>query len=183
VAKLCYIVVKNKIEYLLVDGYNIIFSWSELKDLAQTSLESSRIKLLNIMSNYEGITNIKVIVVFDAHKVNKGIEKIEDFDNIKVVYTKEKETADNYIEKITLELSKNYIVRVATSDKIEQIIIIGKGAYRVSAKELLKTIEELKKKIREDFIDNTPIKNNLLSDNIDVKSLEFLENLRREKRV
>lgn len=170
---------KDKIEYLLVDGYNIIFAWPELRELLQISLEISRLRLIEILANYKGFTGLKIILVFDAHKVNGGLETVTDINNIKVVYTKEKETADTYIEKTTEALSKKYLVRIATSDSLEQIIILTKGAYRVSAMELLKDIEDTTNKMRQEYIENNKVKNNLLIDNMDKNTITFLENLRK----
>ena len=122
-------------EYLLVDGYNIIFSWDELKKIAEDSLETARSMLINMMCNYQGFTGYELILVFDAYKVKGKHREIEKYCNINIVYTKESETADTYIEKVTHELSKNNRVRVATSDGLEQIIILGNGAMRISARE------------------------------------------------
>jgi len=123
-------------DYLLVDGYNIIFSWDELKKLAEDNLDSARSELINMMCNYQGFTGYETIIVFDAYKVKGKRRDVEKYCNINIVYTKESETADTYIEKVTHELSKNNRVRVATSDGLEQIIIMGNGAMRISAREL-----------------------------------------------
>jgi len=121
-------------EYLLVDGYNIIFAWDELKAIARDNLDAARQKLMDLMSNYQGYKKCQVILVFDAYKVPRGTGEISKYHNIYVVYTKEAETADAYIEKTTYELSrKKYRVRVATSDYAEQMIILGHGALRLSA--------------------------------------------------
>lgn len=168
-------------EYLLVDGYNIIFSWQELKTISETSLEDARIKLINIMADYQGFKKINLILVFDAHLVKGNFGSIEKYNNIYVVYTKEAETADNYIEKTTELLDKSYKVRVATSDKLEQIIIMGKGATRLSARELQKEVDITKKQITKQIEELKPIKNNMLINNIDSHASEWLENLRRNK--
>ena len=121
-------------EYLLVDGYNIIFAWDELKAIARDNLDAARQKLMDQMRNYQGYKKCQVILVFDAYKVPRGTGEISKYHNIYVVYTKEAETADAYIEKTTYELSrKKYRVRVATSDYAEQMIILGHGALRLSA--------------------------------------------------
>lgn len=166
-------------EYLLIDGYNIIHSFDELKDLVTISLESSRKQLLELLCNYQGITEKHIIVVFDAHKVpgNKG--KIEDYNNIKVVYTKEAQTADSYIEEATNKLAKKYKVFVATSDYLEQLIILGYGAIRISARELQEDIKSKKKHIEDNYIENRPIKNNMILDNLDAKTVSILEKMRR----
>ena len=120
-------------EYLLVDGYNIIFAWEELEEAARHSLDAARQQLMDILSNYQGFRKCEVILVFDAYKVPRGRETVERYHNIHVVYTKEAETADAYIEKVTYQLARQYRVRVATSDGAEQLIILGHGALRLSA--------------------------------------------------
>ena len=121
-------------EYLLVDGYNIIFAWDELKALAAESLEAARSSLADILSNYRGYRDCEVILVFDAYKVKGNPGSVEKYKNIHIVYTKEAETADAYIEKASYEMRKQYRVRVATSDGMEQLIILGHGAQRVPAR-------------------------------------------------
>ena len=110
-------------EYLLVDGYNIIFAWDELKELAKDNLDAARQRLINIMCNYQGVRQCNLILVFDAYKVKGNVGEIEKYHNITIVYTKEAETADMYIEKTTNQLGKDYRVRVATSDGLEQLIL------------------------------------------------------------
>ena len=138
-----------KEEYLLVDGYNIIFAWDELKALAAENLEGARTKLMEIMCNYQGFKQCTLILVFDAYKVKGSVGEVEKVNNITVVYTKEAETADTYIEKATHDLSKEHRVRVATSDNLEQTIILGNGAYRISASEFYDEIKRTEKAIRE----------------------------------
>ncbi len=135
-------------QYLLVDGYNIIFAWDELKTVAKDSLELARKMLCDTLSNFASLSDEKVIVVFDAYKVKGGMGSVEQEGNITVVYTKEAETADTYIEKVSHTLSKNNLVRVATSDGMEQIIIIGSGAFRVSAENFLKEVKIRQEEIR-----------------------------------
>ena len=121
-------------EYLLVDGYNIIFAWDELKAISQDNLGAARQRLMDILSNYQGYRRCEIILVFDAYKVPRGVGEVSRYHNIYVVYTKEAETADAYIEKATYALSrKKHRVRVATSDNAEQMIILGHGALRVPA--------------------------------------------------
>lgn len=129
-------------EYLLVDGYNIIHAWDELKELARADLSAARKALMDILSNYQGFRKCEVIVVFDAYKVKGNPGSVSKYHNIHVVYTKEAETADNYIEKVTYELGRKYQVRVATSDGVEQLIILGHGALRVSARIFRMEIEQ-----------------------------------------
>ena len=129
-------------DYLLVDGYNIIFAWDELKALAKVNLDAAREALLEILSNYQGYRGCKTIAVFDAYKRKGGQRRHEQYHNIEVVFTKEAETADSYIEKTTYEIGKRYYVRVATSDSLEQMIILGNGAFKVSAKEFREEIRQ-----------------------------------------
>lgn len=128
-------------EYLLVDGYNIIFAWDELKVVAQSSLDSARQLLTELLCNYQGVRKCKVILVFDAYKVHGGLGEVSKYHNITIVYTKEAETADSYIERATYALSKKNRVRVATSDGLVQMIILGHGALRVSAASLREEME------------------------------------------
>lgn len=123
-------------DYLLVDGYNIIFAWDELKKTAAENLDAARAELINMMCSYQGCTGYEVIIVFDAYKVKGKHRDIEKFYNISIVYTKESETADSYIERVSHELSKKHRVLVATSDGLEQMIILGNGAMRMTAAEL-----------------------------------------------
>ncbi len=136
-------------EYLLVDGYNIIHAWDELKALAAESLDYARTRLIDILCNYRGFRECNVILVFDAYKVKGAHREVEKCHNITVIYTKEAETADMYIEKTSHELAKTHRVRVATSDYTEQIIIMGSGALRISATEFLAEVEEVQKAIRD----------------------------------
>ena len=135
--------------YLLVDGYNIIFAWNELKKLAEMELELARERLVTYLCSYAAVRKIRVILVFDAYKVKGGHGAVERVHNIDVVYTKEAETADMYIEKVTHELSRNHRVRVATSDGLEQLIILGGGAVRTTADELWAEVNETEESIRE----------------------------------
>ena len=128
-------------EYLVVDGYNIIFAWEELKSLAKTSMDAARTALVEILSNYQGYRRCKVIIVFDAYKIKGGERRQEKHGSVDVVFTKEGETADTYIERLTYEMNGKYRVRVATSDRQEQIIALGNGAFRLSASELKGEIE------------------------------------------
>lgn len=129
-------------EYLLVDGYNIIFAWDELKKDARESLDFARNNLINRLCNYQGYAGVEIILVFDAYKVKKNPGSVEKHRNISVVYTKEAETADTYIERVSHELSKKHRVRVATSDGAEQMIILGGGALRIPASAFHKEIRD-----------------------------------------
>ena len=136
-------------EYLLVDGYNVIFAWNDLKELAKTTIDGAREKLLNILCNYQGYKKCEVIVVFDAYKVKGGVGEVDKLNNINIVYTKEAETADSYIEKVTKKLAKNNRVKVVTSDVLEQLIIMGNGCLRVSSQEFYQEVKEAENNIRE----------------------------------
>lgn len=135
--------------YLLVDGYNVIFSWENLKELAKDSLDTARNTLINIMCNYQGYKKCELILVFDAYRVKGQHREVEKINNINVIYTKEAETADMYIERATHTLAKNNRVRVVTSDGMEQLIILGNGALRVSSQAFLTEVELAQKEIRE----------------------------------
>lgn len=136
------------IEYLLVDGYNIIFSWDNLKELSKDNIDGARNTLINILCNYQGYKKCEVILVFDAYKVKGNTREVEKVNNINIVYTKEAETADMYIEKVSHKLAKNHKVRVVTSDALEQLIILEGGALRVSAREFLFEIQQAEEDIR-----------------------------------
>lgn len=143
---------KSGKEYLLVDGYNIIFAWEELTELAKTGLDLARGRLMDILSNYQGYKGCEVILVFDAYKVKANNGSKEKYNNIYVIYTKEAETADMYIEKATHELGRKHKVTVATSDALEQLIIMGQGAIRLSARGLKEEIESINNIIRENYL-------------------------------
>ena len=140
-------------EFVLVDGYNILFAWDELKELAKSNLDAARHVLMNLLCNYQGYRGCAVILVFDAYKVPLNLGTVEKYHNIFVVYTKEAETADSYIERVTYELRGRRKVRVATSDNLEQLIILGHGAVRVSAKsfhdEVFGTNDEIRRILQE----------------------------------
>ena len=135
-------------EYVLVDGYNVIYSWDRLRMLAEETIEGARNHLINILCNYQGYRRCELILVFDAYRVKGSDREVEKIDNINVVYTKEAETADTYIEKVSHELAKNHRVRVVTSDRMEQLIIIGNGAIRVSSQEFFDEIKAVEEEIR-----------------------------------
>ncbi len=139
---------QQQTEHLLVDGYNIIFSWDELKELASHDLDAARQTLIDILVNYHGYKGVTVILVFDAYKVKGGTEKVEATGGIHVVYTKEKETADMYIERTTYDMARKHRVRVASSDNLEQMIILGHNASALSAGEFRLEVEEVNRQIR-----------------------------------
>ena len=134
-------------DYLLVDGYNVIFSWDALRAISEDQIDAAREKLINILCNYQGFRQCEVILVFDAYKV-KGSREVEQVNNISIVYTKEAETADMYIEKVSHQLAKKHRVRVVTSDAMEQLIILGGGALRVSTREFAAEIAQAEAEIR-----------------------------------
>lgn len=134
-------------EYLLVDGYNIIFAWDELKKIAAENLDAARKQLCELLCNYQGYRKCRVILVFDAYKVKGGLGSVEKYHNITIVYTREAETADAYIERATYEIGRQHRVRVATSDGPEQIIILGHGALRLSASAFHEEMAEVQKQI------------------------------------
>ena len=133
---------KSGPEYLLVDGYNIIFAWDDLNALAQQDVSAARAALCDLLADYRGAKQCEVILVFDAYKVKGNPGSVEKVNGISVVYTKEAQTADAYIEKATYDLSKNHRVRVATSDALEQLIILGHGALRISARTFRDELEQ-----------------------------------------
>lgn len=135
-------------EYLLIDGYNIIFAWDELKEISADSPDTARNILINRVCNYQAMKKNNVIIVFDAYKVKGTVREIEKVNNVTVVYTKEAETADTYIEKVSRELSRNYRVRVATSDGQVQMIVFGNNAVRVTAAEFIAEVREAEREIR-----------------------------------
>ncbi len=169
--------------YLLVDGYNIIFAWDGLRELAETSIEGARGKLMDILSNYQGYRGIHVILVYDAYKVEGGRGEVQKYHNIHVVYTKEAETADQYIEKTARVIGRKYHVTVATSDALEQIIILGAGASRMSAEGLLEEVRLADQEIRAGYLEKAPGTRHRLFDELDGPMKEFLEELRLGRRT
>ena len=135
-------------EYLLVDGYNMVFAWDELKRLSENSVERARQALMDDLCEYQAHRKCHVILVFDAYRVKGGVRRMERYHNIHVVFTKEAETADSYIEQASYKLGKRYRVRVATSDGLEQIIVMGHGCLRVSARALQEEMEQVREEIR-----------------------------------
>ena len=138
-------------EYLLIDGYNIIFAWEDLRELAGRDIMAARDKLIDLIVDFAGFRKEHVILVFDAYKVRGGRGELIRAGGIDVIYTKEAETADLYIEKAAHELTKKYKVTVATSDAVEQVIIYGAGAYRMSAQNLLEELMRTKELMREHY--------------------------------
>ena len=165
-------------EYLLVDGYNIIFAWEDLKELAAVNIDGAREKLMDILCNYQGFKKSTLILVFDAYKVKGNPGSVETYHNIHVVYTKEAETADQYIEKTVHEIGRKYRVTVATSDQLEQVIILGQGGQRMSARELLEDVIEVSHQIRETARQKRSSDKNYLFDHLDKETAARMERIR-----
>ena len=165
-------------EYLLVDGYNIIFAWEDLKELAAVNIDGARERLMDILCNYQGFKKSTLILVFDAYKVKGNPGSVETYHNIHVVYTKEAETADQYIEKTVHEIGRKYRVTVATSDQLEQVIILGQGGQRMSARELLEDVIEVSHQIRETARQKSSSEKNYLFDHLDEETATRMERIR-----
>ncbi|MCL2603673.1 MAG: NYN domain-containing protein [Defluviitaleaceae bacterium] len=169
--------------YMLVDGYNVIHADGALARTAEDSLETARLKLCDLLCEFRALSLYRVIVVFDAHLVSGGVGSVTDYHNIKVVFTKEAETADRYIERAAYRMAriKEDKVTVATSDVLEQLIILGQGASRISADALLSEIETARENMRARHIQNRPVKNNPVINLVDEKTAKLLEEMRHEK--
>ncbi|MDO4489692.1 MAG: TetM/TetW/TetO/TetS family tetracycline resistance ribosomal protection protein [Lachnospiraceae bacterium] len=166
-------------EYLLVDGYNIIFSWEDLKKLAEKNIDAARDRLLDLMCDYQGYKKCTLIVVFDAYKVKGGREHVMSYHNIYAVYTKEAETADQYIEKTVHEIGHKHRVTVATSDALEQMIILGGGASRMSSQGLLQELQRVSKEMKETYLEKKVLsEKNYLLDGISAETAEQLKKLK-----
>ena len=165
-------------EYLLVDGYNIIHAWDDLKELAKINIEAARNKLMDIMCNYQGFKKCVLILVFDAYKVDGYELEIQKYHNIHVVYTKQAETADMYIEKVVHQIGRKYHVRVATSDRVEQVVTLGQGGTLVSAREFQEEVEIVKQQIREEVDKRREHGKNYLFDYMDKKLVDDMEDIR-----
>ena len=133
----------------MIDGYNVIFSWEHLKKLAEDNIDAARATLTNVLCNYQGYRKCTLILVFDAYKVKGQREEVEQVGGISIVYTKEAETADMYIEKVTHQIARHHRVRVVTSDRLEQIIILGNGALRISSNAFLEEVRQAEAEIRD----------------------------------
>lgn len=169
-------------EYLLVDGYNIIFAWEDLNELSKINIESARNKLMDRLSNYQGYKKMTLILVFDAYKVKGNPGSVMKYHNIYVVYTKEAETADQYIEKTVHEIGRKYQVTVATSDALEQVIILGQGGNRLSAANLLEEVEAVEAEISKKVKKESPKEKNYLFDHLDEEMADLMEEVRLGKK-
>lgn len=165
-------------EYLLVDGYNVIFAWDDLKELAKINIEAARNKLMDILCNYQGFRKCVVILVFDAYKVDGFALEIQKYHNIHVVYTKEAETADQYIEKVVHQIGKKYHVTVVTSDGVEQVVTTGQGGTLISSREFKEEVELVRRQIREEYESRREAGKNYLFDHMDEKTAEEMEEVR-----
>ena len=170
-------------QYLLVDGYNIIFSWEDLNELSRVNMEGARSKLADLLCNYQGYQKCHVILVFDAYKVEGNHGEVVKYHNIHIVYTKEAETADQYIEKTVHAIGRKYGVTVATSDGLEQVIILGQGARRLSARGLREEIEAASTEIRGDYLNRQGPTKNLLIHQLPGEMAELMEDVRLGRRT
>ena len=167
-------------KFIFVDGYNIVNNWSELKREKETSLDSARLKLIDILHNYGAVHQCKVILVFDGHKVAGNLEnKYEHNKNLMVVFTKDGETADAYIEKEVHNLGRRFEVYVVTSDSLEQQTIFQRAAVRISGVEFYNLVFNTSKDIKETTKKISLNNKNILQDNIDEDVLRKLEEIRR----
>lgn len=169
-------------EYLLVDGYNVIFAWEDLKELAKVNVEGARNKLMDVLCNYQGFKKCNLILVFDAYKVQGQELGVQKYHNIYVVYTKEAETADQYIEKVVHEIGRKYHVTVATSDNVEQVVTLGQGGKLLSARELRTEVEEVQRQIREEYLNRPQKGKNYLFDYLDEEISGQMEEVRLGKK-
>lgn len=169
-----------KEECLLVDGYNIIFAWSELKELAEVNMDSARSKLIDYLSKYQYVRNCQIIAVFDAYRVQRHNEEVIDYDNIRLVYTKEAQTADSFIERFTYNNKKKYNITVATSDGLQQIIIIGSGCAILSARGLKEEIDRLNERAIQAYKDRRVADHNYLKDVLSADTKQHMEKLLEE---
>lgn len=167
-------------DFLLIDGYNLINAWNDVFQLDIESLEDCRARLYNILSNYQGFRKLNIIVVFDAHLVKGSREKEETFDNLKIVFTKENETADNYIEKFVHKLGNTHRITVVTSDYLEQTMVLSNGGIRMVPGELKSEIENARRNIKNGSRTGAKATNPIMS-NLKPELAEKLEEMRRGK--
>lgn len=167
-------------EYLLVDGYNIIFAWEELKELAETSLDGARGRLMDLLCNYQAVKRFQLILVFDAYRLEGHKTEVLDYHNIHVVYTREAETADQYIERFAHENGRRYSVAVATSDGLEQVIIRGQGCRLISARELKEDMEQVSRLLREEYMEQKLPPKNRLFDGLEQETLQKLTGIEEQ---
>lgn len=164
---------------IFVDGYNVINSWPDLKQIKEYSYESARQKLIDYLQNYSSFKGYTVFIVFDAHKVQGSIEKKEKFGNMVIIFTKDGETADSYIERSVNNIGRKTEVAVVTSDSLEQQVTFQRGAIRISSIEFYHEVREVENKIRVKTEKTIVRQKNLLEDSLDKSILEKLEKIRR----
>ena len=173
------------INYLLVDGYNVIHDVDELKEASHLSLDMARAMLGDALCEYAVLSGYRIILVFDAHLVTDGIGSIQDYRGIKIVFTKEAQTADQYIERAAYKLSKQSKkerVSVATSDGVEQLIILASGAFRITPGELWKDVKRVKENMRQNYNRTRPVKRNPIESLIDAETAKKLDAMRYSKK-
>ncbi|MEG0775158.1 NYN domain-containing protein [Clostridium sp.] len=166
---------------IFVDGYNVINSWPQLRDIKNSSYESARTKLIDMLQNYSAFKGWNIILVFDAHKVKGSLEKKERMGNLVVVFTKEGESADNYIERMVNNIGRTLEVYVVTSDSLEQQVTFQRGAVRISSLEFYHSMMMDNNKISKSYETKYSSNRNLLEENIDMESAKKLEKIRRSK--
>lgn len=169
-------------EFLLVDGYNVIFAWEDLKELANVNIAAARNKLMDALCNYQGFKKCTVILVFDAYKVESELHEVMRYHNIHVVYTKQAETADQYIEKVVHSIAKKYHVTVVTSDGVEQVVTLGQGGTLISSREFEVEMEMVKRQIREEAEQRRERGKNYLFDHLDKELADTMEEVRLGKK-
>ena len=165
-------------EYLLVDGYNVIFAWEDLKELAKVNIEGARHKLMDVLCNYQGYRGCQVILVYDAYQVEGEHLEIMKYHNIHVVYTKEAETADQYIEKVVHQIGRKYHVTVLTSDGVEQVVTLGQGGTLISAREFREDVKIMEQQLREEYLERHGSSRNFLFDHLDEELAAHMEDVR-----
>jgi len=168
-------------EHILVDGYNLIFAHEKFKNLAEASLADARDKLAEILADYQGATGHDITLVFDGHKSKGNLGMITSHARVSIVYTKEGETADHMIEALAAALSREAVVRVVTSDYTEQIVSFGQGAFRMSAQEFIREVASTKQNLRQNYLGTQTVKHNLLIDNLDKTTAQWLETMRHSR--
>lgn len=165
-------------EYLMVDGYNVIFAWEDLKELAKVNIEGARHKLMDVLCNYQGYRGCQVILVYDAYQVEGEHLEIMKYHNIHVVYTKEAETADQYIEKVVHQIGRKYHVTVVTSDGVEQVVTLGQGGTLISAREFREDVKIMEQQLREEYLERHGSSRNFLFDHLDEELAAHMEDVR-----
>ena len=161
-----------------MDGYNVIFAWEDLKELADVNIEAARNKLMDILCNYQGFRKCTVILVFDAYKVDGYALEIQKYHNIHVVYTKQAETADQYIEKVVHQIGRRYHVTVVTSDGVEQVVTLGQGGTLISSREFREEVKIVRRLIREEYESRRESGKNYLFDHMDEELAREMEEVR-----